>query len=179
MHDFEQFFAFYHSKGQIEHINAFKLISHHFPSMNSTRGIIDTETHWNFGGTFIKNFPLTVEHATTICDAIREMNCAGKCFFLVPIMSCTDVSWASKELDTETNKASLLRFVTNDVNAILAYDFTVNLPPIFALHSFSTNDICVNSLFELYTANVINTQLHKVDKEYTELMTKIRVKMNK
>ena len=173
-HTFTNICQYYSLKGTTEQRTAISLITKHFPTMESTRGMIDTQTRWENGGTFLKNFALTSRRAAIISKSIAEIKCMSDCFFIVPIPSCVDIILPGGIEPSLHQVTTIFMRLTEAINAINAGDYNVELPALFSLHSHAKSLNCITVMQDIVEQITLESEEETPESiaAYKEIMEK-------
>ena len=172
---FSSISTYYAKVGNWDQVTAISILSEYFPSLESTRVRINSQTPWDDGGTFLKNFPLTEHWAEIISKAIAEMNCNGSCFFIVPIPACHDIFLPGGIEPSEYQVSMILDMVMESCAKIHAGDYSTGFPALFALHSHSKSLNCITVMQNIVEQLIVEYTEINVESvsEFNTLMKKV------
>ena len=156
-HDFSSIFNV-HSANP-EAIAAMKIIQPAFPFLRDTMGMVNIETLWRSGGTFLSNWNLTPREATCAMRVLKELQTGGHgCFFAIPIGSPSGFpDDAISEFQRITRMCMRMIIEFGDIP-----EFNnpknlskIPLPRYFSIHTFSRNPACMDAYRETAMAAVL------------------------
>jgi len=157
---------------------AFNIIAPFFPMYEDTKGIINLNTRWDQGGTFLSNWNLSIREANCAARILKELQTQGghDCYFIVPIPSSDGFpDHMTEKMGTTMKMCLRLMIEYQSIPELRNRVSDIPLPLYFSVHTFSRSlhcatsyrDIAMSCVLEDIPDIAIDPQLSTTAKEYT------------